>query len=138
MRCSTGGRIDGAAGAGLRAAPVAAWSIVAGVAALALAAACRPDPSTPAGLYHRQCARCHGVDGTGNRRAAKTMEGLDLTKSEMIAAGDRAAIRDNLVHGEGSMPPFGEKLTGEQIDTLVAYTLELAGRGPGLPNPAPP
>lgn len=55
------------------------------------------------------------------------MEGLDLTRSEMIAAGDLGAIRDNLVHGEGSMPPFGEKLTGEQIDTLVTYTLELAG-----------
>jgi mono/diheme cytochrome c family protein len=117
---------------------VAAWSIAIGVATLALAAACRPDPSTPAGIYHRQCARCHGVDGTGNRRAAKTMRGLDLTASEMIAAGDRAAIRDNLVHGEGSMPPFGEKLEPEQIDALVTYTLELAGRGPGFQNPPPP
>ena len=98
------------------------------VTAAGLLAACGPDPSTPAGLYYRQCARCHGVDGTGNPRAAETMEGLDLTASKMIAAGDRAAIRENLVHGEGSMPPFGEKLTPEQIDTLVAYTLELAGR----------
>lgn len=95
---------------------------------MATLSGCGPDPSTPAGLYHHQCARCHGVDGTGNPRAAETMEGLDLTRSEMIAAGDRAAVRDNLVHGEGSMPPFGEKLTPEQIDTLVAYTLELAGR----------
>lgn len=55
------------------------------------------------------------------------MEGLDLTRSQMITAGDRAAVRENLVHGEGSMPPFGDKLTGEQIDVLVAYTLELAG-----------
>jgi mono/diheme cytochrome c family protein len=66
------------------------------------------------------------------------MRGLDLTASEMIAAGDRAAIRDNLVHGEGSMPPFGEKLEPEQIDALVTYTLELAGRGPGFQNPSPP
>jgi mono/diheme cytochrome c family protein len=58
------------------------------------------------------------------------MEGLDLTRSQMIAAGDRAAIRENLVHGEGSMPPFGDKLTAEQIDVLVAYTLELAGAPP--------
>lgn len=97
------------------------------LAAAALAAACGPDPATPAGLYHRQCARCHGVDGTGNPRAAKTMDGLDLTRSEMVAAGDRTALRANLVHGEGSMPPFGEKLTPQQIDTLVEYTLELAG-----------
>lgn len=100
------------------------------LAAVLLSAACLPDPSTPEGLYSRQCARCHGLDGTGNARAAKTMEGLDLTASEMIVAGDRAAIRQNLVHGEGSMPPFGEKLTPEQIDVLVAYTLELAGRAP--------
>lgn len=98
------------------------------LAAVLLCAACRPDPSTPEGLYYRQCARCHGIDGTGNARAAKTMEGLDLTASEMVAAGDRAAVRENLVHGEGSMPAFGEKLTPEQIDVLVAYTLELAGQ----------
>lgn len=97
------------------------------LAAAALAAACGPDPSTPDGLYWRQCARCHGVDGTGNPRAAKTMEGLDLHESEMIAAGDRAAVRDNLVHGEGSMPPFGDKLTPAEIDVLVEYTLRLAG-----------
>ena len=99
--------------------------LAAGLAVAALAAGCGPDPSTPAGLYYRQCARCHGVDGTGNPRAAKTMEGLDLTRSEMIAAGDRAAVRENLVHGEGSMPGFGEKLTREQIEALVGYTLEL-------------
>jgi mono/diheme cytochrome c family protein len=106
------------------------------LAAVLLGAGCRPDPSTPEGLYYRQCARCHGLDGTGNARAAKTMEGLDLTASEMIAAGDRAAVRRNLVHGEGSMPPFGEKLTPEQIDVLVAYTLELAGQA--APPPQPP
>lgn len=97
------------------------------VACLLLAAACGPDPATPAGLYHAQCARCHGVDGTGNPRAAKKMRGLDLTASEMIAAGDREKIRRNLVEGEGSMPPFGEKLSAEEVEILVTYTLELAG-----------
>lgn len=107
--------------------------LTAALAAAALAAGCGPDPATPEGLYHRQCARCHGVDGTGNPRAAKTMQGLDLTRSEMIAAGDRARVRDNLVHGEGSMPPFGEKLTPAEIDVLVTYTLELAGGAAARP-----
>lgn len=96
-----------------------------GLAAL-LAVACGPDPSTPEGLYYHQCARCHGVDATGNPRAAKKMEGLDLTVSEMIAAADREAVRERIVEGEGSMPPFGEKLTAAEIDVLVAYTLDLA------------
>lgn len=102
-----------------------------GLAAL-LAAACGPDPSTPAGLYYHQCARCHGVDGTGNPRAAKKMEGLDLTVAERIAAGDGEAVRERIVEGEGAMPPFGEKLTAAEIEVLVAYTLELAA------PPAPP
>lgn len=104
----------------------------AGAIALAalLAAACGPDPSTPEGLYWRQCARCHGVDAAGNPRAAKKMDGLDLTGSEMIAAGDRAAVRRRIVEGEGSMPPFGQKLTAAEIDVLVAYTMELAAPAP--------
>lgn len=109
----------------------AAGSPAAALVALGLlAAACGPDPSSPAGLYWRQCARCHGVDATGNPRAAKKMEGLDLTVSEMIAAGDRAAVRRRIVEGEGSMPPFGEKLTAAEIDVLVAYTIELAAPPP--------
>ncbi|HEX2164240.1 MAG TPA: cytochrome c [Thermoanaerobaculia bacterium] len=104
----------------------------AGLAAGALlAVACGPDPSTPEGLYYHQCARCHGVDGTGNPRAAKKMEGLDLTVSEMIADADGDAVRERIVEGEGSMPPFGNKLTAAEIDVLVAYTMELA-------VPAPP
>lgn len=99
----------------------------AGLAAAALMAlACGPDPSTPEGLYHRQCARCHGVDGTGNPRAAEKMEGLDLTVSEMIADADHETVRQRIVEGEGSMPPFGNKLSAAEIDVLVAYTLELA------------
>jgi cytochrome c oxidase cbb3-type subunit 3 len=97
------------------------------LAALWAAAACAPDPATPAGLYHRQCARCHGSDGTGNRRAAKTMPDLDLTRSSMVAAGERVEIRQRIVFGEGSMPPFGDKLSEEEVEVLVAYTLELAG-----------
>lgn len=98
------------------------------LASLWAAASCAPDPATPAGLYHRQCARCHGSDGSGNRRAAKTMPDLDLTASPMVTAGDRDEIRRRIVEGEGSMPPFGDKLSGAEIEVLVAYTLELAGR----------
>jgi mono/diheme cytochrome c family protein len=88
------------------------------------------DDGTPRGLYRRHCARCHGLDGTGNARAVGTQPGLDLTRSELAERGDVAAIRRRIVAGEGTMPGFGEKLTPEQIDALVALSLELAGAAP--------
>jgi cytochrome c6 len=91
------------------------------------AGACGPDPGTPAGLYYHQCARCHAVGGTGNPRSAKRMKGLDLTASEMVAVGDRAAVAQRIAEGEGAMPAFGDKLDPEEIATLVDYVLELAG-----------
>jgi len=108
-----------------------ALAVAAGLAACA-------DDGTPRGLYRRHCARCHGLDGAGNPRAVDAQPGLDLTRSELAERGDRAAIRRRIVEGEGTMPGFGDKLTAEQIDALVALSLELAGEAPAAPEaPAP-
>lgn len=101
------------------------------------AGGCGPGDDTPRGLYRSQCARCHGLDGQGNPRAVKTQEGLDLRRSELLAAGDREGVRRLVVEGEGTMPAFGEKLTPEQIDALVTLSFELAGRVPPPATRAP-
>jgi len=101
-----------------------------GLAAACLAAglaACGPDPKSPEGLYRRNCARCHGLDGRGNPRAVKAKPGLDLTLSELAARRDRAEIRRRIVDGEGTMPAFGDKLTAQQVTALVELSLRLAG-----------
>lgn len=57
------------------------------------------------------------------------MPDLDLTVSQMVAEADREAIRRRILEGEGSMPPFEDKLSRGEVEVLVAYTLELAGPG---------
>ncbi|HEX2253571.1 MAG TPA: cytochrome c [Thermoanaerobaculia bacterium] len=108
---------------------VAGWVVAGCLLAGFAAAACRGgDESTDAGLYRRHCARCHGLDGAGNPRAVGRQPGLDLTRPEVLAEG-RDEIRRRIVEGEGTMPAFGEKLTREQIDRLVALTEHLAAGG---------
>ncbi len=101
----------------------------------ALALACGPGDDTPAGLWRHHCARCHGLDGAGNPRAVSAKPELDLTTSDMLAAGDRAAITRRIARGKGTMPAFAKKLTAEQIRTLVDYTLELTGNAPPAAPP---
>ncbi len=104
----------------------AVLALTSGVLLLALTACTSDEHLTPPELYRKYCARCHGADGTGNPKARR--EGLDLTVSEMVARQDRAAVFRRIADGYGLMPAFGHKLSREQIDGLVAFTL---GLGPG-------
>lgn len=118
----------------------AAGLVAALLGVLALASAvtsCRPDDGTPQGLYRKHCARCHGLDGRGNRRAVKAKPGLDLTRSELAAERDREEIFRRIAEGEGTMPAFKDKLSREEIHALVDLSLELAGVPPYPPGDAP-
>ena len=145
VRRRTGRRTGGAAEATVPAsppavsrAPSAAPAAVLGAAlaatavAAGLALACAPDDAdrSTAALVRRHCARCHGLDGRGNRRAVARQPGLDLTRSELAARGDRAEVRRWIEEGEGTMPGFEEKLSAEEIERLVDWSLALAGGGP--------
>lgn len=98
-------------------------------------AGCGPEDDSPRGIYRDQCARCHGLDGTGNPRAVDTKPGLNLKASELVASLDREAIRRHIVEGKGTMPAYGEKLTREEIDAMVELSLQL---GLGRPEPLAP
>jgi mono/diheme cytochrome c family protein len=99
------------------------------------AAACGPDDGTPAGLYRKHCARCHGLDGRGNRRTVESKPGLDLSRSELLAAGRSDEVYHRIEHGEGTMPAFGNKLSREQMLALVDLSYELAGIAPPTDTP---
>lgn len=118
-----------------------AFALAAALAATAALgpAACGPPDDSPAGLYREHCARCHGLDGRGNRRAVDAKPGLDLERSELLADGARQEVRRRIAEGEGTMPAFEEKLTPQQIETLVDLSFELAGLAPPPPHgPASP
>lgn len=70
-------------------------------------------------LYQAGCARCHGPDGSGGIGPAI---GTPDSNAAMNLTDDQ--IRGVIRVGPGRMPAF-DRLTDEQVDSLVAYLREL-------------
>lgn len=89
------------------------------------------DRSAPA-LYKKYCARCHGAEGQGPKRPNKLYPYLSLLASPMVREKDRAAVRQQIVEGDGGpMPSFRRRLTPEEVERLVDLTLGLPSRKAG-------
>lgn len=82
-------------------------------------------------LYKSGCIACHGAAGNG---APDTLTGFkrpdtfpDFTRCDQTTPEPNSAWKDVIVHGGPSrgfseiMPAFGELLTSDQIDDLIAY-----------------
>jgi len=88
-----------------------------------------PPPKTSAELYQSACAACHGADGKG---ASRTAVGFDTPLPDFTNCAFTTAEADadwiSTVHLGGQargldqkMPAFGEALSDEDIDRVVAY-----------------
>jgi mono/diheme cytochrome c family protein len=73
-------------------------------------------------MWTAVCAKCHGPNVAGKI-------GPELTGNPLLA--DRAAIERIVRNGRGAMPAVGQGWTEEEIDSLVAFTKNLAGAGGG-------
>ena len=62
--------------------------------------------SHPSEDFVKYCAKCHGTDGKAQTQRGKNRD------AEMIEA---------VTEGKDEMPPFGKKLTKEQIESLVKF-----------------
>jgi len=85
--------------------------------------------------FRTYCVLCHGATGKGDGRAARmyTPKPANLTVSpfpdqykEMIIRGGGVSVGRSAF-----MPPWGDELTNEQINDLVAFLREL--RKTGIP-----
>lgn len=64
-------------------------------------------------LYNDECASCHGDDGGGGLGPSlQNLEESFPDQSEVVAI---------VTDGTGSMPGFGDDLSAEEIDAIVAY-----------------
>jgi mono/diheme cytochrome c family protein len=101
--------------------------------ALPLLAGCAKKPETPPEIYAAYCARCHGDEGEGrgNARSRKLYPHLDLLASPMVQRGDRALVRDRIAKGDGPMPGFSRRLSPQEIESLVDFTLALPKKKAG-------
>jgi mono/diheme cytochrome c family protein len=94
----------------------AAACIAAAVLTLGLTACTDPFAGkTGEALYGQACAQCHGGDlsgGTGPDIGAGSNTDLNLSDRQLAGV---------IEVGPGSMPGFGDRLTPEQVDSLVTY-----------------
>lgn len=81
-------------------------------------------------LFTRHCASCHSADGGG-------LIGPNLTDNAWINVREATDIHGILVNGAGggAMPPWGNRMSENEIVLLSAYVTSLLGAQPAAPKP---
>lgn len=74
--------------------------------------------------FDAKCAMCHGKDGSGNSRMGKSMKVPDL-RSKAVQSKSDAELHNFIAKGKGVMPGYGNQLSKQDIDDLVAYIRQL-------------
>jgi cytochrome c6 len=98
--------------------------LVVGLSTLALVIPGRCEDAKA--LYDSKCAACHGKEGKGDTKMGQKLEVRDYTdakvqaalKDEDMAKGIKEGVKDG---DKSKMKGFGDKLTDEQVKSLVAY-----------------
>jgi mono/diheme cytochrome c family protein len=73
----------------------------------------------PSELFKQYCAKCHGEDGKAQTPKGKQMKARDFTDAEFQSGESDSELIKSVTEGKDDMPPFGKKLTPEQISGLV-------------------
>lgn len=83
------------------------------------------QPVAVSAIYNRRCASCHGKDGRAKTFKAKFNDARDLTNSQWQESVSDEQLYNSIMNGRGKMPPFGKKLTEDQVDALVNHVRSL-------------
>lgn len=79
--------------------------------------------------WKAKCASCHGADGKGQSDQGKKMGLADLTAATWQKSKTDAQIKEVIENGakkgDNQMDGYKEKLSGEEIDKLVAHIRSL-------------
>lgn len=75
----------------------------------------------PSELFLEYCAKCHGEDGRAQTPKGKQLMAQDFTDAEWQAEETDEELIQVVTKGDEDMPPFGKKLTKEQIESLVKH-----------------
>jgi mono/diheme cytochrome c family protein len=91
----------------------------------------RPDPANGKGVYNNGCIACHGAEGKGApediTRFIRPDTWPDFTRCDQTTAEPDVSYKAVVVHGGHGlgfsqiMPAFGNQLSDEQIDDVIAY-----------------
>jgi cbb3-type cytochrome c oxidase subunit III len=83
-----------------------------------------PKPDDGADLFKQKCSMCHGEDGKGYP-ALKTPDFTDPKVQASLTDDEMTEVIKNGKKGT-AMPAFGDKLSDDQIKSLIAYIRSLA------------
>jgi mono/diheme cytochrome c family protein len=100
------------------------------LAAVMLFTAGAANAQDSAAIFKRQCASCHGPDGSGKTSMGKVFKLRDLKSPDVQGMTD-AQLFDTIAKGKGKMPAFEPNLGKQGIEGLVAYIRSLAKGGGG-------
>jgi cytochrome c oxidase cbb3-type subunit 3 len=76
-------------------------------------------------LFQKNCAVCHGADGTGN----KALGSLNLTDDAWRYGRGESSIIETITNGRhGVMPAWGEFLGRDKVHILAAYIWSLSNQ----------
>src|SRR5262245_9546876 len=94
--------------------------MIAGLVLAAVISQSAPDADQGKQLFNGMCARCHGIDGTGD-------EGPALNRPALSRADTDDALREVIRDGipDRGMPRV-RRLTANELDRLVVYVRSLA------------
>ncbi|HEY6230512.1 MAG TPA: cytochrome c [Pyrinomonadaceae bacterium] len=99
--------------------------IVVGIGALAIAATSMSASSaaarTASQLYARNCASCHGRDGSARTMKARQNHARKLSDPEWQDRVSDERIFNSIMNGKGKMPGYSRKLSEQEINSLVSY-----------------
>lgn len=80
--------------------------------------------------WTKLCAQCHGADGTANTPMGKKLQAKNLTDPKVQAqftdAKATQSIKEGVKeNGKVTMKAFGDKLSDDDVKSLVAYVRSL-------------
>jgi mono/diheme cytochrome c family protein len=82
-------------------------------------------PVDPGVIYAQMCARCHGVNGSGDLELKKTLPVRDFTDPTFQARASSDDIARVIMTGKGQMPAFGASLSMPKIQALSGHVKRL-------------
>jgi len=78
-------------------------------------------------VYDENCKKCHGVIGNPPKNMKAKYEKIATFDAKFLTEHPADSIKKVLIHGKGEdMKSFKDKLTGDELDSVVKYVRELA------------
>jgi len=102
------------------------------IATILLGAAASAYAAEAPEAWTKNCAACHGKDGTGQTKAGKQLKVKDLTDAayQKTFTDDQAfgEVKNGLKDkaGKEQMKPFADKVSDDEIKAVIAYVRTLA------------